>query len=177
MLPKKRTASSHTLSIAAEWWPYSVPKVTRSRPTDYAFDLWPACPCNWWSGGITLWRMGGNSQSIGPTVSDAIVRSWLCATTTGSCPLGYFSSIAASTLLIIGPTNCSCRFSTRELLVIEDFTFTFTMSNSQLQSTSAKPVTDNSVCDGRSNWLAVTPYAFIVQHILSCCTDAWGMRK
>ena len=39
---------------------------------------------------------GGNGQSIGYTVSDAIVCSWQESTTTGSRPLGYFSSITAS---------------------------------------------------------------------------------
>ena len=38
-------------------------------------------------GGIDLYRMGGTGQSVGSTVSDAIVRSWL---------LGYFNSITAS---------------------------------------------------------------------------------
>ena len=38
----------------------------------------------------------GSGQSIGSTVSDAIVCSWLWSTTTGSSPLGYLSSIAAS---------------------------------------------------------------------------------
>ena len=41
-------------------------------------------------------KSGGNGQSIGSTVTDAIVQSWLWATATGSCPLGYFSSITAS---------------------------------------------------------------------------------
>ena len=40
----------------------------------------------------------GNGQSIGFTVSDAIVRSWLGSTVTGISPLGYFSSITASSL-------------------------------------------------------------------------------
>ena len=43
-----------------------------------------------------LRRVGSNGQSIGSTVSDTIVRSWLWSTVTGSCPLGYFSSITAS---------------------------------------------------------------------------------
>ena len=34
---------------------------------------------------------GGSDQSIGSTVSDAIVSSWLWSTTTRSFPLGYFS--------------------------------------------------------------------------------------
>ena len=37
-----------------------------------------------------------NGQSIGPPVSDAIVRSWLWSTATGSCPSDYFSSITSS---------------------------------------------------------------------------------
>ena len=39
---------------------------------------------------------GGNGQSIGSTVSNAIIRSWLWSTVTESCPLGSFSSITAS---------------------------------------------------------------------------------
>ena len=35
---------------------------------------------------------GGCDQSIGSTVSDAIVRSWLWSTATRSSPLGYFSN-------------------------------------------------------------------------------------
>ena len=40
---------------------------------------------------------GGNGQSIGSTVSDANVHSWLWLPANGSSPLGYFSSITAST--------------------------------------------------------------------------------
>ena len=39
---------------------------------------------------------GSNGQSIGSTVSDAVVRSWLWSTAPGSSPLGYVSSITAS---------------------------------------------------------------------------------
>ena len=47
--------------------------------------------------GTALYKKGGgNCQSIGSTASYVIVRSWLWSTETGSCPLGYFSSITAS---------------------------------------------------------------------------------
>ena len=36
---------------------------------------------------------GGCDQSIGSTVCDAIVRSWLWPTATRSSPLGYFSRL------------------------------------------------------------------------------------
>ena len=36
---------------------------------------------------------GGSDQSIGPTVSDSIVRSWLWLTATRSSPLGCFSTL------------------------------------------------------------------------------------
>ena len=36
---------------------------------------------------------GGCDQSIGSTVSDAIVRSWLWSTATRSSPLGCFSTL------------------------------------------------------------------------------------
>ena len=39
---------------------------------------------------------GGKGQSIGSTVSDAIVRSWLWSTATGSRPLGYLGNITTS---------------------------------------------------------------------------------
>ena len=39
---------------------------------------------------------GGNGQLIKSTVSDAIVRSWLWSTATGSRPLGYLDNITIS---------------------------------------------------------------------------------
>ena len=36
---------------------------------------------------------GGCNQSIGSTVSDGIVRSWLWSTATGSSALGYLSRL------------------------------------------------------------------------------------
>ena len=47
--------------------------------------------CTRRSGG-TAHVSGGCDQSIGSTVSDAIVRSWLWSTATRSFPLGYFSN-------------------------------------------------------------------------------------
>ena len=47
--------------------------------------------CTRRSGG-TAHVAGGCDQSIGSTVSDAIVRSWLWSTATRSSPLGYFSN-------------------------------------------------------------------------------------
>ena len=44
------------------------------------------------SGG-TAHEGGGCDQSIGSTVSDAIVCSWLWLTATRSSPLGYFSRL------------------------------------------------------------------------------------
>ena len=78
--------------------------------------------CTRRSGG-TAHAGGGCDQSIGSTVSDAIVRSWLWSTATRSSPLGYFSNYCK--LLIIDPTFCGSRFSIGRLLAIEDFTFTF----------------------------------------------------
>ena len=65
----------------------------------------------------------GCDQSIGSTVSDAIVRSWLWLTATGSSPLGYFRKFLQVVDLIIEPTFCGSRFSTGRLLAIEDFYF------------------------------------------------------
>ena len=51
--------------------------------------------CQLWRSNYTVQKanFGGNGQSIGLTVSDAIVRSWLRLTATRSCPLRYFNSI------------------------------------------------------------------------------------
>ena len=46
--------------------------------------------------GRTAHEGGGCDQSIGSTVTDAIVRSWLWSTATRSSTLGYFSSITES---------------------------------------------------------------------------------
>ena len=55
------------------------------------------CTCNTWNSGYCpVYRVDGNCQSIGSTVSDAIVRSWLWWTATMNSSLGYFSSITAS---------------------------------------------------------------------------------
>ena len=71
------------------------------------FDFWPSfAPCKW-STGTALWREGGNRQSIGSTVSDTInycrrrhSHLWHvdgCGRLQlQSCPLGYFSSVTAS---------------------------------------------------------------------------------
>ena len=50
---------------------------------------------------VALWGYcyvmdGGNCQPIESTFSDSIVHSWMWWTVTGSFPLGYISSIAAS---------------------------------------------------------------------------------
>ena len=65
----------------------------------------------------------GNGKSIGSTVSDAIVSSWLWSTATRSCQLGYFSSISASSWLLTPQTVHGRRFSCKRLLAIDDFTF------------------------------------------------------
>ena len=48
--------------------------------------------CKRRSGG-TAHEGGGCDRSIGYTVYDAIVRSWLWSTATRSSPLGYFSRL------------------------------------------------------------------------------------
>ena len=63
----------------------------------------------------------GCDRSIGSTVSDAIIRSWLWSTATRSSTLGYFSRLLQ--VLIIDPKFSGSRFSTGRLLAIEDFTF------------------------------------------------------
>ena len=75
----------------------------------------------WSSLGMALCSVGGNGQSIGSTISDAIVRSWLWSTATASSTL----ATSAALLQVVNnwPTNCGSRFSTGKLLAIEDFTF------------------------------------------------------
>ena len=69
------------------------------------------CPWGW-----------GCEESIGSTVSDAIVRSWSWLTATRSSRLGCFSTL----LQVVDnwPNSLGSRFSTRRLLDLEDFTFT-----------------------------------------------------
>ena len=43
--------------------------------------------------GVLPMRVGGCDQSIGSTVSDAIVRSWLWLTATRSSPVGCFGTL------------------------------------------------------------------------------------
>ena len=62
---------------------------------------------------------GRSDQSIGSTVFDAIVRSWLWLTATRSSSLGRFSTLLQ---VIIDPTFCGSRFYTMRPLAIEDFT-------------------------------------------------------
>ena len=73
-------------------------------------------------------REGGCDQSIGSTVFDAIVSSWLWLTATRSTRLGYFSTLLQ--VVDFEPTFCGSIFSTGRLLAIEDFTFFLLLSSS-----------------------------------------------
>ena len=58
--------------------------------------LWLRCTYLYYARGaqgVLPMRVGGCDQSIGSTVSDAIVRSWLWSTATRSSLLGYFSRL------------------------------------------------------------------------------------
>ena len=66
-------------------------------------------PCNTWSSEGTAHEGEGCDQSIGSTVSDAIVRSWLWSTATRSSPLGYFSILLQ--VVANWPHICGSRFS------------------------------------------------------------------
>ena len=72
--------------------------------------------------GATADEGGGCDQSIGSTVCDAIVRSWLWSTTPRSSPLGCSSRLQQVVDNIIDPIFCSSKFSTGRLLAIESFT-------------------------------------------------------
>ena len=45
----------------------------------------------------------GDCQSIGPTISDDIIRSWLWSTENRSCPLQYFRCGQHSRFVMLGP--------------------------------------------------------------------------
>ena len=66
-------------------------EVARSSPAEVALIYTIT-----WPSGFTSHEGGGCDQSIGFTVSDAIVRSWLRLTATRSSPLGCFSTFHAS---------------------------------------------------------------------------------
>ena len=75
-----------------------IPKVARSRLTQCSksCDLQPSPHCSVQyvelRGYCPVYGEGCD-QSIGSTVSDAIVRSWLWLTATKSSPFGYFSKL------------------------------------------------------------------------------------
>ena len=71
-------------------WPHrqdgcSHAAVARSSPAEVALIYTMHVALRGWGGGC--------DQSIGSTVSDAIVRSWLWLTATRSSPLGCFSAL------------------------------------------------------------------------------------
>ena len=82
-------AEQEYVGLAFRWSRVRVTVSAASR------DLWPTFALwNTWSSGDTaMCRAGGNGQSIGSTVSDAIVRSWMWSTATGRSPLGCFSRL------------------------------------------------------------------------------------
>ena len=85
--------------------------------------------CTGRSGG-TAHEGGGCDQSIGSTVSDAIIRSWLWLTATRSSSLGCFSTLLQ---VVDNRLHILCsRFSTGRLLSIEDFELCF-LQFSQVQ--------------------------------------------
>ena len=86
------------------------------------WDMHQFILCTRRSGG-TAHEGGGCDQSIGSTVYDAIVRSWLWLTATRSSLLGHFSNCCK--WLIIDPTFCGSKFSTGRLLAIEDLTLPY----------------------------------------------------
>ena len=86
-------------------------KVARSTPGTWCTDL---C-CAWWDQRVLPMMVGVNGHSIQYLISDAIVCSWWWLIATRSCPLGYFSSITASswdltpqTVIVHSPLRDSC---------------------------------------------------------------------
>ena len=83
-------------------------------------DLLPAFTlCNTLSAEGNAHEGEGCVQSIGSTIYDSIVCSWLWLTATRRSPLGYFSNL----LQVVDnwPHFCHSRFSTESLLAIEYF--------------------------------------------------------
>ena len=87
---------SYTLSgRTGSGWPV-IPKVARSRLTESSksCDLQPVLHCAIrLAQGVLPCVRWGCDQSIGSTVSDAIIHSWFWSTATRSCPLGYFNNL------------------------------------------------------------------------------------
>ena len=80
----------HTLSLRMAKVVASHAKVARSIPA--VTELHRFILCTRRSGG-TAHEGGGCDQSIGSTVSDAIVRCWFLSTETRRSPFGYFSRL------------------------------------------------------------------------------------
>ena len=82
----------HWVAAQAVRWS-GIPKVARSRlaQCSKSCDLQPHCSVQYVElRGYCPVLGGGRDQSIGSTVSDGIVHSWLWLTATRSSPLGYF---------------------------------------------------------------------------------------
>ena len=84
LLPLLSIAELEQNFIYTEWQVVaSHAAVARSSPLYYARG----------AQGVVLMRVGGCNQSIGSTVSDAIIRSWLWLTATRSSQLWCFSTL------------------------------------------------------------------------------------
>ena len=76
-------------------WLHSMLMVTGSIPCRICTDFY----CARGAHGVLPMRVGVTASQLDmPSLTPIIVRSWMCPTATGSCPLGYFSIIAASSL-------------------------------------------------------------------------------
>ena len=137
--------STSTIKMIYPEWPYRQGgcfACWRVQGCKIEYRLWLSCTDLYYMHetlrGYCPWGWGWD-QSIGSTVSDAIIRCWLWSTATRSSILGYFSRL----LQVVDnwPTFCGGRFSTGRLLAKEDFTF-FYERRSALPSdshTSAPP--------------------------------------
>ena len=88
---KKKVFSARTVASQARWLPRMLKVATLQDRISAVAELHRFILCTRHSGG-TAHDGGGCDQSIGSTVSDTIVRSWLWSTTTRSSTLGYFSN-------------------------------------------------------------------------------------
>ena len=126
VLPRCARYAMHVCYLMIPWvaaidrWLADLLKLQDRFPVELRLHLF--IPCTRRSGG-TAHEFGGCDQSIGSTVSDAIVRSWLWSTATRSSPLCYFSRLLQVVDNWPQHSVVVDSLSTGRVLAMEDFTF------------------------------------------------------